>query len=722
LDTLLAQDPLLIEKVPNIESRYGGYVAALNRMEDEGGLEEFSLGHKQFGGHVQEDSSIRWLEWAPGAQSLHLVGDFNGWDREGNPFIKLDWGRWQIVLPPDQQGEPAIKHNSKVKVLVNGEDRISPWASYVLQPPRERQREEGIAFSQYWWNPKGGGYKRKHSRPARPRTLRVYECHVGISSVEGKVNSYCDFTENVLPRIAALGYNTIQLMAIMEHAYYGSFGYQVTSFFAPSSRYGSPDDLKRLVDTAHRLGLTVLLDVVHSHASKNVEDGLNKWDGTEAGYFHTGPRGSHPQWDSRLFNYNQWETLRFLLSNLRLWVDEFYFDGFRFDGVTSMLYHNRGLGEGFSGTYTEYFGPNTDVEAVVYLMLANDLVHKLLPENGITVAEDVSGMPALCRPIPEGGTGFDFRLSMAVPDMWIKLLKEIKDEDWSMGHICHILLNRRMGERCIGYAESHDQCLVGDKTIAMWLFDKEIYTSMSNVCPLTPVVDRGVALHKMIRLLTCGLAGEGYLNFMGNEFGHPEWLDFPRLGNGESYNYARRQWNLVDNKDLKFRYLHAFDMSMNFLEAQHPWLSSGPGSVSCKDETDKTIVFERADLVFCFNFHPSKSFTSYRVGVYDPGEYELILDSDWPEFGGHSRRDRGMHAFTFDEEHNRRQSHFQIYLPSRTAAVFAKVGNKKAEVPKAKVKQSSSFHKTATASLKTNTEAFRVMKIAADDGVPAHFL
>ena len=495
----------------------------------------------------------------------------------------------------------------------------------------------------------------------------------------------------------ALGYNTIQLMAIMEHAYYGSFGYQVTSFFAPSSRsvniprsesltgnfdshvrYGTPEELKELVDTAHGLGLVVLLDVVHSHASKNVEDGLNMWDGSEAGYFHCGERGSHPMWDSRLFNYTLWETLRFLLSNLRMWLEDFGFDGFRFDGVTSMLYHSRGLGHGFSGGYHEYFGLATDTEAVVYLMLANYLVERLLGGEGITIAEDVSGMPALCRPLREGGTGFDYRLAMAVPDMWIKYLKEVRDEDWDMGHIVHTLTNRRWGEKCVGYAESHDQALVGDKTLAFWLMDADMYSGMSSLYPPSTTVSRGLALHKTIRLLVHSLAGEGYLNFIGNEFGHPEWLDFPRVGNGESYHYARRQWNLVDDPNLNYKFLNQFDAAMNHLEEEHGWLAADPAYVSSKHEADKVIVFERAGLLFCFNLHPDQSLSDYRVGVEQEGEYGLVLDTDWEELGGHGRRDRTVTGHTENTGYNNRRNQMKVYLPSRTGAVWARLRNSRA--------------------------------------------
>jgi 1,4-alpha-glucan branching enzyme len=673
LELLLERDGYLKDHELEIRRRYGNFEDFLAEIEKvEGGLDTFSSGYKQFGPQVDASGCITWLEWAPAAHSLHLYGDFNEWNRSSHPFQKMDFGRWKLVFKPDKNGAPAIKHLQKVKILVNGEDRISPWANYVLQPPRERQHEEGVSYVQHFWNPEST-YTFKHPRPPKHNSIRVYECHVGISSMEGKVNTYTDFTKSVLPRIAKLGYNTIQLMAIMEHAYYGSFGYQVTSFFAPSSRYGTPEELKALVDEAHSLGLTVLLDVVHSHASKNVSDGLNMWDGSDAGYFHSGTRGNHELWDSRLFNYTSWETLRFLLSNLRLWIKEYGFDGFRFDGVTSMMYHSRGLGQGFSGDYNEYFGLNTDTEALVYLMLANHLVHSCIPE-GITIAEDVSGMPALCRPVTEGGTGFDYRLAMAVPDMWIKILKEQTDEEWNLDNIVHTLTNRRWKEACIGYCESHDQALVGDKTIAFWLMDKDMYTGMGLDTPASDIVHRGIALHKMIRLVTHGLSGEGYLNFIGNEFGHPEWLDFPRVGNQESFHYARRQFNLPDDQNLRYKFLNEFDGAMNRLEDECGWLGSDPGFVSTKHQQDMVLVFERAGLVFCFNFHCTKSFPDYKVGVWESGKYVIALDTDDTKFGGLERRDSSIPVHTFPEEYNDRKCHMMVYLPSRTAMVLRRVG------------------------------------------------
>ncbi|XP_078089193.1 1,4-alpha-glucan-branching enzyme isoform X1 [Mustelus asterias] len=705
LEELLDLDPTLEPHSEELRRRYKKFASLAKTIEEkEGGLDSFSRGYESFGVNRQADGGIYCKEWAPGAESVTLVGDFNGWNSTSHHYKKLPFGKWELHIPPRMDGSPPIPHGSKLKVVIGSKSgqqlyRISPWARYVTR--------EQNAFTYDWvhWDPPQP-YTRKHPLPPRPKSVRIYEAHVGIASPEGKIASYKNFTQNILLRIKNLGYNCIQLMAIMEHAYYASFGYQVTNFFAASSRFGTPDELKELVDTAHSMGLTVLLDVVHSHASKNTEDGLNMFDGTDSCFFHSGTRGTHAQWDSRLFNYSNWEVLRFLLSNLRWWVEEYYFDGFRFDGVTSMLYHHHGIRASFTGDYSEYFGLQVDEDSLVYLILSNHMLHSFYP-HFIMIAEDVSGMPTLCRPTIEGGGGFDYRLAMAIPDKWIQILKELKDEDWNMGNIVYTLTNRRYGEKCVAYAESHDQALVGDKTLAFWLMDAEMYTNMSVQTPLTAVVDRGMQLHKMIRLITHALGGEGYLNFIGNEFGHPEWLDFPRTGNNESYHYARRQFNLLDNQLLRYYQLNTFDTDMNKLEEKYGWLAAPPAYVNEKHEGNKVIAFERANLLFIFNFNREKSFPDYRVGIDQPGKYRIVLDTDAAEYGGHGRLNHNTEFFTdcqcqnyrpnsllfpSDDFSQRRaylfelvnygalhscENSLQVYIPSRTAIILACVDTKK---------------------------------------------
>uniref|UniRef100_A0A674GQB7 1,4-alpha-glucan branching enzyme n=1 Tax=Taeniopygia guttata TaxID=59729 RepID=A0A674GQB7_TAEGU len=630
LKQLLERDPYLAPFRTDFQRRYSLFYNRLKNIEEsEGGLDKFTKSYKTFGVNQLADGGIYCKEWAPGAEAVFLAGDFNGWNPSSHPYKKLEYGKWELFIPPED-GHSPVPHGSKLKVVIRAQNgallyRISPWARYVVRD------EDKVNYDWVHWNPPQS-YIHKNPSPKRLKSLRIYESHVGIASPEGKVASYKNFTYNVLPRIKDLGYNCVQLMAIMEHAYYASFGYQVTSFFAASSRYGTPDDLKEMIDVAHSMGITVLLDVVHSHASKNSEDGLNQFDGTDSCFFHSGYRGNHQLWDSRLFDYANWEVLRFLLSNLRMWIEDYRFDGFRFDGVTSMLYHHHGIGTGFSGDYNEYFGLHVDEDALCYLMLANHMINTLHPEC-ITIAEDVSGMPALCRPVAEGGGGFDYRLAMAIPDKWI-------------------------------------QALVGDKTLAFRLMDAEMYTNMSVLMPLTPVIDRGIQLHKMIRLITHALGGESYLNFMGNEFGHPEWLDFPRIGNNESYHYARRQFNLTEDDLLRYKFLNAFDRDMNKLEERYGWLASPQAYVSEKHESNKVIAFERAGLIFIFNFHPYQSYVDYRVGIETPGKYKILLDSDAGEYGGHQRLDHNTEYFSEEYPHNYRPNSIMVYIPSRVALVL----------------------------------------------------
>ncbi|KAJ1504797.1 1,4-alpha-glucan branching enzyme [Coelomomyces lativittatus] len=684
---VISEDPYLSKYAPVLLHRQHSFQARLEEFQSHhGSFLNFASAYSYFGFNPVFDSQgvmahpIGWVyrEYAPNATTVNLIGDFNQWNPSSHKLTRInDFGVWEIHLPA-----ACIPDGSKVRIhMTTGQqdppfDRISPWARRVVQNQHESILYQHAFYEEDYVNP----FHFHHPKPNHPTSLRIYEAHIGIASNEPKIASYDEFTHEVLPRIVQLGYNTLQLMGIPEHAYYASFGYQVTSFYAPSSRFGPPNALRGLIDRAHELGLLVLLDLVHSHASKNVLDGLNLFDGSTHCYFHGGERGDHPLWDSRLFNYGNYETLRFLLSNINYWIDLFHVDGFRFDGVTSMIYLHHGMSYSFSGHYDEYFGDDAgpvcvpmhharqvDHDALVYLMLANHLCHE---KNVMTIAEEVSGMPTLARPLSYGGLGFDYRLSMALPDVWIKYLKHYRDEEWNLGHLVHTLSNRRYLEKHVSYCESHDQALVGDKTIAFWLMDKEMYGYMSDLMPLTPIIDRGLALHKMIRLITFGLGGEAYLNFIGNEFGHPEWLDFPRAGNQDSYHYARRQWSLVDDPLLRYKYLNRFDEAMQHLDKAYSVLGASHQYVSLAHESDKLIVFEKGKCVFVFNFHPSQSYTSYRIGVYFSGMYRLVLDTDDSSFGGHGRMDPNVKNFSDDYRHTNRPHSILIYSPCRSAQVY----------------------------------------------------
>ncbi|MGO8671038.1 MAG: alpha amylase C-terminal domain-containing protein, partial [Capsulimonadaceae bacterium] len=609
------------------------------------------------------ESGVWYREWAPGADQLFLIGDFNDWNRDSHPLVRNEWGVWSIFLS-DSQHASRLTHGSliKVRVVAAGAsiDRIPAYIRRVVQDPASH------SFTGQVWLPDSPTYQHPSPTLPPPEGLRIYEAHVGMAQEEPREGTYKEFTERILPRIARLGYNAVQLMAIQEHPYYGSFGYHVSSLFAVSSRFGTPEEFRALVDAAHGLGILVLLDIVHSHAVKNVLEGLNRFDGTEFQYFHAGPRGEHPGWDSMLFNYGKYEVQRLLLSNIRYWLEEFRIDGFRFDGVTSMIYLDHGYRE--FASYDDFFSGNVDRDAVGYLQFANELAHLVKPD-AITIAEDVSGMVGLARPVVEGGLGFDYRLAMGVPDYWVKLVKHEADEHWNLDAIYHRLLDRRYGEKHIGYAESHDQALVGDKTLAFRLMDQDMYWNMQ-LDSRSVVIDRGIALHKMIRLVTFSLAGEGYLNFMGNEFGHPEWVDFPREGNGFSYKFARRQWSLADNPGLRYAGLQRFDGAMNRLDIRYHLLVDPFIELLLVHEDDKLLVFRRGPMVFVFNFHPNNSYSDKRIPVPDPEDYRCVLSTDDAEFGGFGRiLPSVIHSHEEIPMQGRNES-IRVYSPARTAQIL----------------------------------------------------
>ena len=656
---ILTIDPYLADYEEDINLRMDLYKSKRKELLGKTrSIVNFANGHQYFGFHRTESGWV-YREWAPAAEAMFLTGDFNSWDDTSCPMQKLDNGVFEVYL----NGENALVEGQKVQAIVihNGQKlrRIPLYATRVVQDKETylwcAEIEE--TFAPFDWTD-------AEFRPSK--TPFIYECHIGMAQDKYDVGSYNEFRENILPRIKKLGYNTIQIMAIMEHPYYGSFGYQVSNFFAASSRYGKSKELKSLINAAHEMGIAVLLDVVHSHAVTNTNEGLNEFDGTVYQFFHEGEKGNHREWGTKLFNYGKNEVLHFLLSNLKYWMEIFHFDGFRFDGVTSMLYHDHGLGTSFS-SYDMYFSMNTDMEAVTYLQLANDLIHKVNP-HAITIAEDMSGMPGMCIKIPDGGIGFDYRLSMGIPDLWIKTLKENRDEDWDVIKLWYEMIGRRPQEKNIGYAESHDQALVGDKTLMFRLCDAEMYDGMMKFGG-NLVVDRGIALHKMIRLLTASLAGEGYLNFMGNEFGHPEWIDFPREGNNWSYHYCRRQWSLVDNINLRFCELNAFDEAMIHLLQEEKLLQKQAENRWMHRE-DKILIYNKGNVVFIFNFHPEKSFEGYFIPVPKGGKYEVILSSDDGQFGGPERVDK---TYIYHAKKTPAGWYgFPCYVPSRCAIVLKK--------------------------------------------------
>lgn len=665
---LTENDPWLKPYEERIKKR-NEFTYARERSITRGGdisLVDFASRHLYYGLHRDERGGWVLREFLPAAKEIYLIGSFNDWQCMGVWQLGRvdDYGNWELRL-----AGKALSHGDHYRLFVVWADgsgeRIPAWARRVVQ-----DSETGI-FSAQVWEPEP--YVFKYEAPkAQDEPLLIYECHVGMSSEEGKVSTWAEFTAHVLPRIAQLGYNAIQLMAVQEHPYYGSFGYHVSSFFAPSSRFGTPEDLKALIDEAHRLGLRVIMDLVHSHAVKNEVEGLGRYDGTRTLFFHEGARGVHPAWDSLCFDYGRNSVMHFLLSNCKYWLEEFNFDGFRFDGVSSMLYYSHGLGETFT-SYADYFNGHQDADAMAYLAIANKLIHTIRP-SAITIAEEVSGMPGLASPIEDGGFGFDYRLSMNIPDFWTRIVKDYADEQWSPGEIWYQLTNRRADERTISYAESHDQALVGDKTLIFRLADSDMYWHMARQ-QRNLTVDRAIALHKIIRLITASTMNGGYLNFMGNEFGHPEWIDFPRAGNGWSYHYARRQWSLADNPDLLYSDLLAWDKAFLQLVKSEPAFAHSALVHRYAHEADQVLCYSRADLYFVYNLSPTQSYVGYELEL-PRGQYSIVLDSDSPAFGGYGNVDDNVihHSHCTDGEAGERCI-VRFYLPVRTALVLRRKGN-----------------------------------------------
>ena len=679
---IIKNDPWLEPYAEAITGRYQDAVNKERELVGKGGsLVDFANAHHYFGLHRTADGWV-FREWAPNATDIVLIGDFTRWQEMAKyRLTRLDNGVWELKLKPND-----VHHGDLYKMIVYWDggmgERIPAYANRVVQD------DVSHIFSAQVWAPEIEYIWQIEGFKPNVSPLLIYECHIGMAQEREGVGTYVEFRDLVLPRIAKDGYNAIQIMAIQEHPYYGSFGYHVSSFYAPSSRFGTPEELKSLIDEAHRLGIAVIMDIVHSHAVKNEVEGLGRLDGSHNQYFYGDHRREHPAWDSLCFDYGKNDVLNFLLSNCKYWLEEFKFDGFRFDGVTSMLYYNHGLGQAF-GSYGDYYNGGQDTNAITYLTLANKLIHQINP-HAITIAEEMSGMPGLATKIKDGGMGFDYRMAMGIPDYWIKMLKEKKDEDWHPTSIYWELTNRRADEKTVSYVESHDQALVGDKTVIFRLIDDKMYWHMTKGDD-DMTVARGIALHKMIRLVTLASINGAYLNFMGNEFGHPEWIDFPREGNGWSHKYARRQWDLVDRKELKYHYLNDFDNAMIALVKKAKNFQSLPVEKLWEKDDDQVLAFKRGDYLFVFNFNPYKSFSDY--GILAPaGGYSVVLSSDNPDFGGYGNIDEKMAHFThYDELYAPHGVEWlKLYLPARSAMVLkmkktrAKCGEKKAETTKRK--------------------------------------
>ena len=703
---ILELNPQLQNFAGDIDLRMFLYRATKNRILSEGQtLNDFANAYNYYGFH-HVDGGWYYREWAPSAYQLYLEGEFNNWNQTSHPLTAVGDGNWEIYL----EGDDALWEGCKVKTVVDANmtrtEHLPLYCRRAVQNKTNNSFDAEVVDDRKVFEWTDAGFEGEEK-------LYIYEAHVGMAQEEGRVGTYKEFADITLNHIKEAGYNTIQLMAIMEHPYYGSFGYQVSNFYAASSWFGKPEDLKYLVNKAHGMGIRVLLDLVHSHAVKNTAEGINMFDGTTWQFFHDGDKGEHPAWGTKCFDYGKTGVLHFLLSNLKFWMTEYHFDGFRFDGVTSMLYHDHGLGTDFN-TNDKYFSYNTHTEAITYLQLANELIRQVNPK-AITIAEDMSGMPGMALPIEDGGIGFDYRLGMGLPDMWIKAVKG-QDQFWDINKMWGDMCLRRPGENTIAYVESHDQALVGDKTMIFRLADAAMYTDMDKATH-NPTIDRAIALHKMIRLFTLAGGGEGYLNFMGNEFGHPEWIDFPREGNGWSFHYCRRQWSLKNNGYLKYQWLNDFDHDMIAVTKEHGMFNQRMADMMLMKGPEQTCAFYRGTLLFVFNFHFSQSLNNVLVPVHQPGEYTVILSSDDEKYGGYNNvKMQTYSSKVFDGKH-----YIELYIPARTCFVLKEkvILPEDAKEPAKKTTRTKKAAAEAPAEEKPKTTRKRTTKKADEEAAPA---
>ncbi len=663
------QDAELSPYVDALLQRRDRFAAEIARIREQyGSLQNYADLHLTLGMHtITTDDGRRYRrlrEWMPAATALWLATDrlkFQRWAKYAFRRVTPE-GLWELDVPEEELPHGAYMELRVLPDAAGASDgrpqrRVPAFARWV---------EQDAQVPEQWcarvWDPATPYTFRHDDHPRNLEFPRIYEAHVGIAQpyvgrTQHSVGSYAAFARDILPRIRDAGYTVVQLMGIPEHPLYKSFGYQVSNYFAPSSRFGLPDDFKALVDEAHRLGLAILLDITHSHAAPNTEQGIARYDASA--YFFA---DKDNQWGTLSFDYGKEMTRRFLLSNCRWWMEEFHVDGFRFDAVGNMIYRDHGFGDDFSHVgrcfYTADGSNRVDEDGVLYLELANTLIHELKPQS-LTVAEEFSGMPGMTSPTRDAGLGFDYRFAMGIPDFWGKFIKEGRP----IGTLWHEMTNHRRYERTISYVACHDQCINGKDAMIWRLIGDEMHTHMSRFTDSWNT-SRGLALYKLMRLATLTTAAHGYLNFMGDEFGHPEWID------GEAY--AHRQWHLTERDDLKYADLAAFDRDcLLHIVRRHPEQFREQVRLRHLDEEDRILAFERGRLFCAFNFHELRSRPSLEVWT-TPGKYVETLSTDEDRYAGHSNltvTEPPVEHFS-DPASGATEQRITLYLPPLTALVL----------------------------------------------------
>lgn len=598
---------------------------------------------------VNGETGTRFLVWAPEAEWVSVIGDFNDWDPGRNPMRTIrSSGVWATFVPGVKPGA-HYKFHIRSRHRGYWVEKADPFGRMFEMPPATASIvwTDGFQWSDGDW------MASRHDRQGHKKPMSIYEVHLGSWRRAGAYGehplSYRDLADQLVEYLGKLSFTHVELLPITEHPFYGSWGYQATGYFAPTCRYGSPEDFKYFVDTLHRAGYGVILDWVPSHFPTDLH-GLAFFDGSHV-YEHADPRlGFHPDWASAIFNYGRHEVRSFLLSSACFWLDEFHIDGLRVDAVASMLYLNysRKPGEWIPNQY----GGHENLEAMAFLRRMNQLIHERFPD-AITIAEESTAWPKVSRSVEEGGLGFDFK--------------------WDMGWMHDTLVY--MSKDPVHRKYHHNE-----------LTFRAIYAFSENyILPLSHdevVHGKGPLVNKMpgdewqkfanLRLLFSymyGMPGKK-LCFMGGEIGMTrEWahdmsIDWHLLGQGPYHAGVQQMMSDLNRIYKELPALHRLDCAPEGYE----WIEGGDWQQSVLIFLRKGDEMSHATVLCTFNFTPVVR-EGYRIGVPYAGRWQEVFNSDVEQYAGSGVLNVGGVEAEHIPWHGHAQS-IAVRLPPLGAAFF----------------------------------------------------
>ena len=656
-------------------------------------LEAFSEGRschawRCFGSHPgQKDGQDGYVfrVWAPNAKQVCVFGDFNGWDENAAPLEKLEGGIWQGFVP-------GLKRFDTYKYAVHGADgkvvaKADPYAFHAETRPGNASKIYDL--EEYPWGDQGWLDHRAKSAPYR-RPMNIYECHLGSwrRTGEGEFLSYRDTAQYLVPYVKEMGYTHVELLPVMEHPLDASWGYQVTGYFAATSRFGTPDDLKYLIDQLHQAGVGVILDWVPAHFPRDAF-GLYHFDGGPTYEYADARKGEHPDWGTQVFDLGRSEVRSFLFSNAMFWLEEYHADGLRVDAVSSMLYLDYGRQDG--AWMPNIHGGKENLEAIEFFQKLNTAIFSAHPDV-LMIAEESTAWPKVTHPVSDGGLGFNFKWNMG----------------W-MNDICHYIkldpYFRQFNHRDITFSLMY---AFSENYILPLSHDEVVHMKGSFLGKMPG--DNAEKFAGVRAFYTYMLTHPGKkLTIMGTELG--QWNEW-------HYEYSL-DWHLLQYEP--HRQIHQFFKAANamYLEQTALWEQDdswqGFQWLCADDNTANTVAFLRWDregrpLVVVANFSPIHR-KGYQVGLPFPGTWVPVFNTDAQEFGGAGLGDAAPIKSVGIPCHDQEQSmaidlppmSVMIYRCARRAPVRKKKDSAKAgeKEDSGKVKKPEGAKNTGTAAKKT---------------------